>query len=126
MRHLLLTTALLAGLAAPAVAQRAGTYGVEGQAADGTRYQGSATLAPLGQNTWRVTWRVGTDTSQGVGILIPEGPMLVVGYRSGSETGVAVYAVQPDGRLLGTWTQGLGGGIGSEILVPPGGAAPTK
>ena len=126
MRHFLLAAAMVAGLAAPAMAQRAGTYGVEGQGADGSRYQGSATLAPLGQNTWRVSWRVGSDTSQGVGILIPEGPMLVVGYRSGSETGVAVYAVQADGRLLGTWTQGLGGGIGTEVMLPPGGPVPGK
>jgi hypothetical protein len=122
MRHVLLATALVTGLAAPALAQRAGTYGVEGQGADGSRYEGSVTLAPLGQNTWRVTWRVGSDTAEGVGILIPQGPLLVVGYTMGGQTGVAAYAVQDDGRLLGTWTQGLGGGIGTEVMRP-GGAA---
>ncbi|BDG71262.1 hypothetical protein [Roseomonas fluvialis] len=128
MRHLLLTTALLGGLATPALAQRAGTYAVEGQGADGSRYEGSVTLAPLGQDTWRVTWRVGSDSAQGIGILIPQGPLLVVGYTMGGETGVAAYAVQADGRLLGTWTQGQGGGIGTEVMTPGGGTggAPGK
>jgi hypothetical protein len=129
MRHILLAAAFLAGMAAPALAQRAGTYGVEGQGADGSRYEGTATLAPSGQNTWRVTWRVAGDTAQGVGILIPQGPLLVVGYTIAGETGVAVYAVQADGRLLGTWTQGQAGGIGTETMTPGGGAsggAPRK
>lgn len=126
MRHLLITATLLAGLAAPAQAQQAGSYSVEGQGADGSRYEGTAILAPLGQNTWRVTWRVGGDTAQGVGILIPQGPLLVVGYTLAGETGVAAYAVQADGRLLGTWTQGQGGGIGTEVMTPGGGGAPRK
>lgn len=130
MRRILVAVALLAGLVPPALAQRAGTYSVEGQGADGSRYDGTATLAPLGQNTWRVTWRVGGDTAQGVAILIPQGPLLVVGYTLAGETGVAAYAVQADGRLLGTWTQGQGGGIGTEVMTPggggPGGGAPRK
>jgi hypothetical protein len=126
MRTILLAAALIACLAPPALAQRAGTYGVEGQGADGSRYDGTAMLAPTGPNTWRVTWRVGGDAAQGVGILIPEGPLLVVGYTIGGETGVAAYAVQPDGRLLGTWTQGARGGIGTEVLTPGGSGAPRK
>jgi hypothetical protein len=122
MRLLLLAGGILAGLAAPAMAQRAGTYAVEGQTADGSRYEGSATLAPVGHDTWRVTWRVAGDTAEGVAILIPQGPLLVVGYTMAGETGVAAYAVQGDGRLLGTWTQGPGGGIGTEVMTPLGGA----
>jgi hypothetical protein len=122
MRRMVLAATLLAGLAAPALAQRAGPYAVEGQGADGSRYEGSAVLAPLGADTWRVTWRVGSDSAEGVAILIPQGPLLVVGYTIAGETGVAVYAVQPDGRLLGTWTQGRGGGIGTEVMTPAGGA----
>lgn len=122
MRRTLITAALLATMATPALAQRQGTYAVEGQGADGQRYQGSAALQPTGQNTWRVTWRVGSDTADGVGLLIPEGPLLVVGYvMAGREIGVAAYAVQPDGSLQGTWTQGAGGGIGTEIMTPAGG-----
>jgi hypothetical protein len=126
MRRVLLATAFVMGLAAPALAQRAGTYAAEGQGADGSRYEGTATLAPTGQHTWTVTWRVGSDTALGVGILIPQGPLLVVGYVMAGETGVAAYAVQADGRLLGTWTQGNGGGIGTEVLTPAGDGAPRK
>jgi hypothetical protein len=125
-----MAVAIIAITAAPALAQRAGTYAVEGQGADGSRYEGTAVLAPLGQNTWRVTWQVGGDTAEGVGILIPQGPLLVVGYTLAGETGVAAYAVQADGRLLGTWTQGQGGGIGTEVMTPGArggsGGAPRK
>jgi hypothetical protein len=122
MRRLILAAGLLAGLAAPALAQRAGSYEVEGQGGDGSRYVGTAVLAPLGADTWRVTWRVSGDTAEGVAILIPQGPLLVVGYTMAGETGVAVYAVQSDGRLLGTWTQGGGGWVGTEVMTPAGGA----
>lgn len=118
----LITGALLAVLATPALAQRQGGYAVEGQGADGQRYQGTLALEQTGQHTWRVTWRVGGDTAHGVGLLIPQGPLLIVGYSAGGqEIGVAAYAVQPDGSLRGTWTQGTGGGIGTETLTPAGG-----
>ncbi|MBR0682255.1 hypothetical protein GXW74_17320 [Roseomonas eburnea] len=129
MRRPLLAAALLAAIASPALAQRQGSYAVDGQAPNGQRYDGIATLAPTGQNTWQVTWRVGQDTANGVGLLIPEGPLFVVGYvMAGQEVGVVAYAVEPDGRLRGTWTQGVGGGTGFETLTPSGsgGAAPRK
>lgn len=125
MRPLLLAAALLAGLAGPAPAQQAGTYAVRGHGADGQAYEGTATLQPAGDDTWRVAWRVGDDLATGVGLLIPEGPLLVVGYVIGGEIGVVAYAVQPDGSLHGTWTQGRGGGVGSETLTPVS-AAPRK
>jgi hypothetical protein len=120
MRCLLPAAALLTALAAPALGQQAGTYGVQGEAPGGQRYQGMATLQPTGTNTWRVTWQVGNDTAEGVGFLIPEGPLLVVGYVIGREIGAVAYAVQADGTLQGTWTQGQGGGIGTEVLTPAG------
>lgn len=129
MRRLLLAAACTATLAGSAAAQQAGTYAVEGQGADGQRYQGTATLQPTGGNTWRVTWRVGSDSAQGVGFVIPEGPLLVVGYVLGREIGAAAYAVQPNGTLQGTWTQGQGGGIGTEVLTPAqsgGGGGPVR
>lgn len=94
---------------------------VQGRGMDGREYRGTATLQPAGTNTWRITWRIGDDGAEGLGLLIPEGPLLVVGYVIGRETGVAAYAVQADGSLHGTWTQGQGGGTGAEILTPAGG-----
>ena len=127
MRRPLLAAALLAAFASPALAQQQGSYVVDGQTPDGQRYDGTVTMAPTGQATWRVTWRVGQDTANGVGLLIPEGPLLVVGYvMAGREIGVVAYAVEPDGRLRGTWAQGTAGGTGFETLTPSGGGASRK
>lgn len=92
---------LLAALVAiqPAAAQRSGTYAVEGRAVDGGSYQGSATLTATGPQTWRMTWRVSGETSSSVALTV--GNMLVIGYVSGRETGVAAYEVMPDGCLAG-------------------------
>lgn len=123
MRRFILAAAMVAGLASPALAQRQGSYAVAGRTPDGQAYTGTLQMVSAGANTWRVTWNVAGDTASGLGLLIPEGPLLVVGYVAGRETGVVAYAVQPDGRLLGTWTQGTGGGVGSEVLTPAGGSA---
>lgn len=122
MRRFILAAAMVAGLAQPALAQRQGGYAVAGQTPDGTNYTGTLQMESAGANTWRVVWSVAGDTARGLGLLIPEGPLLVVGYVAGREIGVVAYAVQPDGRLLGTWTQGTGGGVGSEVLTPAGGS----
>ncbi|WP_431302281.1 hypothetical protein [Sediminicoccus sp. BL-A-41-H5] len=100
----------------PVAAQRSGFYAVEGRAADGTIYMGAATLTPTGPQTWRITWRVSGNTSVGVGLTV--GKLLVIGYISDRETGVAAYEVRPDGRLVGRWTQGAEGGVGTETLIP--------
>lgn len=122
MRRSLIAVMLAVALAAPAAAQRQGAYRVEGQGGDGQAYSGTAMLEHAGGNTWRVTWQVGSETAQGVGLLIPEGPLFVVGYvMAGREIGVIAYAVEPDGRLRGTWTQGQAGGVGYETLTPAAG-----
>lgn len=124
MRTAWIAAALALALAMPAQAQRQGAYDVEGRGGDGQAYSGTAMLENTGRNTWRVTWQVGPDTAQGVGLLIPEGPLFVVGYvMVGREIGVVAYAVEPDGRLRGTWAQGQGGSVGHETLTPASGAA---
>lgn len=122
MKRVILAAAMVAGLGGPAMAQRQGGYAVAGQTPDGQRYTGTLQMEAAGGNTWRVVWSVAGDSARGLGLLIPEGPLLVVGYLAGREIGVVAYAVQPDGRLLGTWTQGNGGGVGSEVLTPAGGS----
>lgn len=103
-------------IALPAAAQRSGTYAVQGADATGTRYEGSATLTATGPETWRITWRVAGATSNGVGLMVKG--MLVIGYISERETGAAAYEVMPDGSLVGRWTQGREGGVGTETLMP--------
>jgi hypothetical protein len=108
---------LAAGLSLqPAAAQRSGVYAVEGRGVDGTAYQGSATLTATGPQTWRMSWRVAGETTHGVALTI--GKLLVIGYVSGRETGVVAYEVMEDGRLVGRWTQGREGGVGTEVLTP--------
>ncbi|MBX9749123.1 MAG: hypothetical protein K5Q68_05855 [Roseococcus sp.] len=111
-------TALLAACLCvqPAAAQRSGVYAVEGRGADGTTYQGSATLTATGPQTWRMSWRVAGDTTNGIALTV--GNLLVIGYVSGRETGVVAYEVMADGRLVGRWTQGREGGVGTETLSP--------
>lgn len=116
MRMMLATLALSCALAAPAMAQRSGTYAVQGTGADGSRYEGSAQLQATGPQSWRITWRIGGDTTNGTALTV--GTMLVVGYISGREPGVAWYQVMPDGSLSGRWTSGREGGVGTETLLP--------
>ena len=97
MRRFLLPASVLlaAGLSIqPAAAQRSGVYAVEGRGADGTAYQGSATLTATGPQTWRMTWRVAGETTNGIALTV--GKLLVIGYVAGRETGV-----ERDKRVLG-------------------------
>jgi len=131
MRRYLLLGLLALGLAMPAMAQRSGgsgaapaatiqvrsgTYAVQGRDSAGTAYEGAAQLVATGPTTWRVTWRVGGETANGVGIAV--GDALIVGYVSGRETGVVIYGMEPNGNLTGVWTQGPDGGVGAETLMP--------
>jgi hypothetical protein len=119
MQPRLATLFLLAALPAlppEAAAQRSGTYAVEGRGMDGTAYQGVVQIQATGPETWRLTWRIGGTTTQGVGIRI--GDRLSVGYVSQGQTGVAVYDLNADGTLSGAWTQGREGGVGEERLLP--------
>lgn len=116
MLRIALAALCLALPALPAAAQRAGAYALEGRNAGGDTYAGAVNLTPTGPQTWRVTWRVSGDTARGVGMMVRG--MLVVGYVLNGETGVAVYEQQSDGRLMGRWTQGFEGGVGTETWLP--------
>ena len=100
----------------PALAQRSGTYAVEGTATDGARYTGSLQLTATGPETWRATWRIDGVVSNGVGILI--NGALAFGYVSQRETGAALYIIAPDGTLSGRWTSGQNGAVGTERWLP--------
>lgn len=116
MKRFLLAAAFALIAAAPAMAQRSGTYAVQGVAADGSRYEGSMRLQATGPETWSLVWTIAGDTTRGVGLTI--GNLLVIGYGSGGELGTGAYEVRPDGTLLGRWTQGRQGGVGTETLLP--------
>lgn len=115
MRSIILTCAMLAW-AAMAQAQRSGTYAVEGTEAGGSTYTGSVQLTATGPETWRATWRIGGEVTNGVGI--GGNGVLAFGYTSQRETGTAIYVMQPNGTVDGRWTAGTAGGVGTERWLP--------
>ncbi|SFK73043.1 hypothetical protein [Falsiroseomonas stagni] len=117
LRLMLAATALaLPMLASPAAAQRAGFYAVEGVGGDGTRYTGAVQFTPTGPQTWRLSWRVGGETINGIGV--SNGKVLAVAYTQGGTLGAVLYDIGPDGTMLGSWTAGREGGVGTERLIP--------
>jgi hypothetical protein len=97
---LLRTLALAAALAVlspAAFAQlREGLYNVEGQNPDGSAYEG-----------------VGNAQIIGLGLI--QSGLLALSFTVEGRPGIAIYGVEPDGKLRGTWTSG--GGLGTEILT---------
>ena len=118
MQRMMFGAALALALTMSAAqAQRSGVYAVEGTEAGGRNpYTGSVQLTATGPETWRATWRVAGEVTNGVGILV--NGVLSFGYYSQRETGVAIYTVAPDGTLAGRWTSGTGGAVGTERWLP--------
>ncbi|RYJ03874.1 MAG: hypothetical protein EON47_02465 [Acetobacteraceae bacterium] len=101
-------------LAPAAFAQiRAGTYGVEGQNPDGSSYEGTFELMEGPSAAWVARWNVGNAQIIGLGLI--QGGMLALSFNVEGRPGIAVYGVEPDGTLRGTWTSG--GGLGTETLT---------
>jgi hypothetical protein len=107
--------AALTCLAPAAFAQlREGSYAVEGHNPDGGTYSGGFDLREGPNGAWLVRWRVGTAQIVGLGLI--QSGVLAVSFIANDQPGVAVYGVEPDGSLRGTWTSG--GGLGTETLTP--------
>ncbi len=116
LRKLVLTAVMvLAGLAAALPSAFAGdpvgSYNVAGSNPGGKgRYQGTVTVERTG-DTFRVTWDIGSQTFVGTGIGSEKG--LAVSYRSGNQTGLAIYSAKGD-DWEGVWTMMGGKEIGGE------------
>jgi hypothetical protein len=116
-RPVLLAAALTLGLTAvlPAFAQiREGLYAVEGTNPDGSTYEGQFLLQPGPAASWLANWRVGNEQVLGLGLI--QGGVLAVSFIVNDRPGIAIFEVEPDGRLRGSWT--TGGGMGTEMLTP--------
>jgi len=116
MKSIVVTAIAMLALALPAQAQRNGTYTVDGADMAGAKYQGTVQLQSTGLQTWRVTWRIAGDTTNGVGVLA--NGVLAVAYTQGRELGAVAYVVNADGSLSGRYTQGREGGLGTERWLP--------
>ena len=101
---------------AVALANPVGRFSVTGNnPGGGSGYSGTVNVQRTG-DTYRVTWDIGSQTFVGTGIGNRE--FLAVSYRSGNQTGLALYAQQSDGTWQGIWTYADGRQIGTERWNP--------
>lgn len=89
-----------------------GRYSVSGaNPGGGGEYAGTATVEKTGE-TYRVIWKVGSQTYLGTGV--GDSKFLAVTYKSGSDTGLALYGVDGD-NWQGIWTYMKGTKLGAEV-----------
>jgi len=116
MQHLAIAALVLVLSVTPAAAQQiGGRYSVEGTNPDGSAYRGSAEIIAAGGRTCRIMWNVGTTWN---GTCLVGERSFAATYRSGNESGMAVYDLQPDGTLRGVWSLGDNRRTGTENLIP--------
>jgi hypothetical protein len=84
--------ALLIAFAGPASAQGPGDYVVKGKEASGNSYSGSASLTQTGENTWRIVWRIGSQTWNGFGI--GDGKVIAANFSGHGRTGVMLLVTE--------------------------------
>lgn len=103
--------------ALPAAAQNiGGIYRIEGTGLDGRPYEGEAEIIVTTEVTCEIIWRTGSGES--FGICMRRGNVFVAGYDSPQGIGLAIYDIERDGRLVGTWTIAGVEAIGTETLLP--------
>ena len=89
-----------------------GKYAVEGHNPDGqTTYSGTAPGVQTGE-TYKVTWNIGGSVYVGTGL--GDKNFLAVSYKSGADTGLALYGEDGD-NWAGIWTYHNGKKVGAEM-----------
>lgn len=113
MRFLCATmTALCLSTAGAFAADPTGIYSVEGSnPGGGSAYRGTVTVTRTGE-TYRVVWVVGATRYVGTGIGNKD--FIAVSYRSGTDTGLALYGAD-GGNWAGVWTYSGGRDVGAEF-----------
>jgi hypothetical protein len=91
-----------------------GTYEVRGTNPNGTQYRGTAEIVVTSENTCRITWNTGNESS---GICMRNGIAFAAGYALGDKVGLVIYEIRDDGTLDGIWTVADQAGVGTELLV---------
>ena len=100
----------------PVFADPVGKYAIRGtNPGDRRPYSGEVTVIKT-DDTYRVVWLIGGDTYTGTGI--GSDNFLAVSYRSGNETGLALYGRRPDGSWHGIWTYAGRRQIGTDRWTP--------
>ncbi len=111
MRCLAVVAALLISTVAAFAADPIGSYSVVGSnPGNGSQYSGSVSVSKTG-DTYRVVWTIGG--TQYVGTGIGNKDFIAVSYRSGNNTGLALYGAD-GGNWAGIWTYAGGRQVGEE------------
>jgi hypothetical protein len=113
MRHFLaVSAALLLSATFALAADPVGKYSVEGtNPGSGSKYSGTVTVDKTG-DTYRVIWVVAGTRYVGTGI--GDKDFIAVSYKSGGDTGLALYGAD-GGNWAGLWTYAGGHQVGAEI-----------
>jgi hypothetical protein len=106
--------AILVAFALPAAAQRSGLYDVSGTNPDSSLYTGTMLLTQVGGSSFRITWTVGSNVIEGVGMV--SGLTLAVVFQLGeNQTAMGMYDLRPNGELSGIWTVVGSQAMGTEV-----------
>jgi hypothetical protein len=107
----LIAVALMLAAAPAFAADPDGTYTVQGSnPGGGGAYTGTVTVRKTGE-TYSVIWVVGGTRYVGTGIGNKD--FIAVSYRSGNDTGLALYG-EDGGNWAGIWTYAGGKTVGAE------------
>jgi hypothetical protein len=89
-----------------------GKYSVEGKNPDGNGgYSGTVSVEKTGE-TYKVTWNIGGTIFVGTGI--GDRNFIAVSYKSGNNTGLALYGEESD-HWAGVWAYQGGRKMGAEV-----------
>ena len=115
MRRFAVAAVLLVLSYGVALADPTGQYAVAGANPGGDgKYSGEVSVEKTG-DTYKVVWHIGDDTYIGTGIGSKD--FIAISYKSGKDTGLALYAENADGSWAGFWTYAGGTQIGTERWV---------
>ena len=100
IRQGFLALAVLLGVgifvAGSAEARGPGNYAVQGkEGTSGGGYTGSASLTQTGAETWRIVWRIGSQTWTGFGI--GNGQVVALNFTGNGNSGVMLLVAKDDG-----------------------------
>ncbi len=110
LRWLLILVILVAsGSDAQTIAEPEGRWRLEGHNPNGTPYSGMVQVTPRGSG-YVVRWRIG-DRQSFVGWGLRSSDSFAVAYSGG----LALYVVEGEDRLVGTWSYLRDGRLGVEI-----------
>ena len=88
--------------ALPALARGPGNYAVAGkEGGSKATYDGSATLTQIGEDTWRIVWKIGGATWNGFGI--GDGKVIAANFSGGGQQGVMLLIAKEGGGYEAVW-----------------------